>query len=181
MTGLKAKDIKAMNEQVRLDSGRREDAGMAWFISSAAAILALTGLAKTWSAFGHARFLIASDPITGFQFAHLMLAVGVLELGIAGVCLLGTGKRLSLALIAWLATDFVVYRFGLWWMGWKKPCACMGNLTDALHIPPQLADNAMKMVLAYLLVGSYAALFWVWRKQRASPTTPSAGDVVTAA
>jgi hypothetical protein len=25
----------------------------------------------------------------------------------------------------------------------------MGNLTDALHIPPQTADTAMKIILAY--------------------------------
>jgi len=42
----------------------------------------------------------------------------------------------------------------------------MGNLTDALHIPPQIADTAMKIILAYLLIGSYASLFWLWRQHR---------------
>ena len=32
---------------------------------------------------------------------------------------------------------------------------------DALHIPPQVADMAMKIILAYLLIGSYATLFWL--------------------
>ena len=41
----------------------------------------------------------------------------------------------------------------------------MGNLTDALHIPPQTADTAMKIILAYLLIGSYASLFWLWRQR----------------
>jgi cbb3-type cytochrome oxidase subunit 3 len=41
----------------------------------------------------------------------------------------------------------------------------LGNLTDALHIPPQAADTAMKIILAYLLIGSYATLFWLWRQR----------------
>jgi cbb3-type cytochrome oxidase subunit 3 len=37
---------------------------------------------------------------------------------------------------------------------------------DALHIPPQTADTAMKIILAYLLLGSYAMLFWLWRQRK---------------
>jgi hypothetical protein len=48
----------------------------------------------------------------------------------------------------------------------------MGNLTDALHIPPQTADTAMKIILAYLLLGSYGTLFWLWRQKRLGPSTP---------
>jgi hypothetical protein len=92
--------------------------------------------------------------------------VGVVELVIAGICLFGKSQKLKLGLIAWLATSFVVYRLGLWWMGWKKPCGCLGNLTDALHLSPQAADSLMKVILAYLLIGSYGLLIWRWRQGR---------------
>jgi hypothetical protein len=62
-----------------------------------------------------------------------------------------------------------MYRLGLWWMDWKKPCSCLGNLTDALHISPQTADNITKVLLAYLLIGSYGLLLWQW-KQRCTKT-----------
>jgi hypothetical protein len=39
-------------------------------------------------------------------------------------------------------------------------------LTDALHIKPETADTAMKIILAYLLIGSYGSLFWLWRQRR---------------
>jgi hypothetical protein len=133
-----------------------------WFIHSAGVALALTGLAKVWSTLGSVRLLAVADPITGLQFGHLMLAVGLLELVIAGICLFSKAQKLSLALIAWLATNFVVYRLGLWWMGWHKPCGCLGNLTDALHISPATADHIMKGVLAYLLIGSYWLLWTAW-------------------
>jgi hypothetical protein len=31
-----------------------------------------------------------------------------------------------------------------------------------LHIQPQIADNIMKGVLAYLFIGSYGILFYQW-------------------
>jgi cbb3-type cytochrome oxidase subunit 3 len=43
-----------------------------------------------------------------------------------------------------------------------------------LHIPPQTADTAMKIILAYLLIGSYATLFWLWRQQKREISTSMA-------
>ena len=137
----------------------------AWgcFVPSAAVILALTGIAKVWSAFGSVKVLAVADPIVGIPFRWLLLAVGVLELVIAGVCFFSRNQRLATLLVAWLATNFLVYRLGLWWMGWHRPCGCMGSLTNALHLSEKAADNIMKVVLAYLLIGSYGRLLWQWR------------------
>jgi hypothetical protein len=41
----------------------------------------------------------------------------------------------------------------------------MGSLTSALHLSEKAADNIMKVVLAYLLIGSYGLLLWQWRKR----------------
>ena len=131
-----------------------------WFSSIAGAILLTTGVAKLWSAVGDSKFLAVVDPIIGLTFGHLMLAVGLVEFVVALVCLFSKRQTLALGLVAWISTNFVVYRLGLWWIGWKKPCSCLGNLTDALHISPQLADNIMKIVLAYLLIGSYGLLLY---------------------
>jgi len=107
--------------------------------------------------------LAVADPIVGIPFRWLLLAVGVLELVIAGVCFFSRNQRLATLLVAWLATNFLVYRLGLWWMGWHRPCGCMGSLTNALHLSEKAADNIMKVVLAYLLIGSYGRLLWQWR------------------
>jgi len=149
----------------------------AWFVSTATAILTLTGLAKLRTGLGHTKILATNDPITGLPFGQLLLAVGVAELVIFCVCLIAKSQTLKLGLIAWLATSFVVYRLGLWWMGWHKPCSCLGNLTDALHISPQLADNIMKGILAYLLVGSSGLLIWQWRRGSAIARTRPADHI----
>ena len=138
-----------------------------WFILSAGAILAITGIAKVWSGLGGSKFLAVIDPITGIEFGQLMLVVGVVEIVIALVCFFSKRRTFALGLVAWISTSFVIYRLGLWWMDWHRPCSCLGNLTDALHISPQTADNIMKVLLAYLLIGSYGLLIWQWKKRRA--------------
>lgn len=144
----------------------KRDAYTLW----AGVVLAITGVAKIWSGLGNSKFLAVIDPVIGLEFGHLMLVVGTLEIVVALVCFFGRRQTLALGLVAWLATNFVVYRVGLWWIGWHRPCNCLGNLTDALHISPQAADNIMKVVLAYLLIGSYGLLVWQWlRNRRGTP------------
>ena len=136
------------------------------FILSAGAILAITGIAKLWSGLGTSKFLAVIDPIFGIKFGQLMLAVGLAEIVVALVCFFSKRQTMALGFVAWISTNFVVYRLGLWWIGWHRPCGCLGNLTDALHISPQTADNIMKVLLAYLLIGSYGLLIWQWRQNR---------------
>ena len=144
------------------------------FVLSAGVILAFTGIAKAWSGLGNSKFLAVVDPIIGIKFGTLMLLVGVAEIAIALVCFFSKRQTLALGLVAWMSTNFVVYRLGLWWMDWKKPCSCLGNLTDAVHISPQLADNIMKVLLAYLLIGSYGLLVWQWKQRRTKTSTATA-------
>jgi hypothetical protein len=136
------------------------------FIYSASVLLLFTAAAKLISGFGSVRILQLSDPVFGIQFRYLFWIVGGIEAAVAVVCLFGKQAKAKVALIAWLATCFIIYRLGLNWVGYYKPCNCLGNLTDMLHISPQTADAAMKIVLGYLLVGSYATLFWLWKEKR---------------
>ncbi len=148
------------------------------FARTAGWVLGITGTAKVWSAFGSVKFLAVADPIIGIQFRHLIFGVGVAEILIALICFFSKRQTYALGLVAWMSTNFVVYRLGLWWMNWHRPCSCLGNLTDALHISPQVADNIMKVLLAYLLIGSYGLLIWQWKQQRAA--APNGTAVISA-
>jgi len=125
------------------------------FIVSAGGILLFTGFAKLISTFGNQKILDVTDPIFGLSFRCVILIVGILELIVSGVCLLTIKRNLSQILIAWMATSFLLYRLGLWFIGWHHPCPCLGNFYDAIHLSPRIADLVNKSVLAYLLVGSY--------------------------
>lgn len=150
------------------DSAKQTSEGPArsWFVISAAGIFFITGIAKIWAAFGNVRLLAVPDPIIGIELGHLLFTVGIIELGVAIACLCAKSELFAAGLLAWISTNFVAYRIGLWWMVWKKPCSCLGSLTGALHISPQLADNIMKIVLVYLFIGSYGLLIWTQGKRK---------------
>jgi hypothetical protein len=145
-----------------------------WFCFSAAAIFFTTGVAKISAAWGDVPVLQRYDPILGISFTHLMLVAGVLELMVASFCLFVKSRIVSIIAIAWLAAYLATYRLGLWWIGWHRPCPCLGNLTDAIHVSPQRADNIMNGILAYLLVGSCAILFCFWRGHKLTSESEAA-------
>ena len=154
-----------------------------YYILSCGVIFAVTGVGKILSAIGKARVLGTSDPLFGTSFSHLMSFVGSIEVILSLLCLsvFLRFRKIGLLIIASLSTNFLIYRVGLWLIDWQRPCSCMGNLTDALHISPETADTVMKVVLAYLLIGSYAIFFWIWRQKRkaslalSSPPRPISG------
>lgn len=124
-------------------------------------ILMGTGLAKILSAFGGAGAVRAEDPIIGIQFYYLFLAVGALELSVVILCVApGTDFKTKVAVVAWVATLFAVYRLGLWWTGWRGPCGCLGRLTSTLHFSATAADRILKIALCYMLASSY---WMLWR------------------
>jgi hypothetical protein len=116
------------------------------FLKSVSIILVITSVAKIWSAFGGAKVLSAPDPITGLAFGRLMMAAGIIELVAAVFCMFGNTVKLKIFIIAWLATIIVVYRIGLGALGWHKPCNCLGNFTDVMHISPHAADGCISIL-----------------------------------
>ncbi|MGN6556312.1 MAG: MauE/DoxX family redox-associated membrane protein [Verrucomicrobiota bacterium] len=135
------------------------------FCWSAGLLFLVTAVSKFVSAGGSARVLQVPDPLLGLPFGTVFWIVGGIETTVALFCFFGKRPALQTGLVAWLASNFVIYRIGLKWVGYHKPCSCLGNLTDALHISPETADTTMKVVLGYLLIGSYASLFWLWRSR----------------
>jgi hypothetical protein len=142
------------------------------FVKTSGWIFAITGIAKFVSAFGKAKLLGYHDPITNLTFHHLMLLGAIVEISVALFCLLLNKFILATKLIAWLATVLIGYRIGLWLAHWQSPCPCLGTLTDAIHIPPEVADTVLKAILGYLLCGSYFILLCNQRA-RIDPIKPS--------
>ena len=128
------------------------------FILSAGIILLLTGAAKFISASGSAAVLRTPDPVLHIPFRHLFWLVGVLELAVGAFCLLRKPFPFQAALVAGLASSFALYRVALKWLKYDKPCPCLGNLTGALGISPDLAASLMTGLFWYLFFGSYVIL-----------------------
>jgi len=134
------------------------------FIKSAGVLLIVTAAAKLISSFGPARIEDHLDPFFVIRFRNFFRISGAIELVVAAICLFSANRKLQVGIIAVLSTNFLLYRIGLHWIGYNNLCHCLGNLTDALHISPHVADTAMKTVLAYLLIGSYYGLIYLSRE-----------------
>jgi len=141
------------------------------FTRSSGALLLVTALAKLISGFGHQKVLDSLEPVSQFQFRHIFVIVGLAEMIVGLLCLFHHGRSLRVGLIVWISTCFLGYRISLVWLGYRLPCSCLGNLTDALEIQPRTADLLMKIVLGYLLVGGVSSFFWLLR-QKWKPSGP---------
>ena len=115
------------------------------------------------SASGH-----LSDPVFSVELRSLLWLAGVMELVVVVICLAAKNDLIAAGAIAWLATNFALYRFGLWWAGSTHSCGCFGNITEVLHISTETADLLMKIILAYLFFGGYFSLFCFLRQKRSN-------------
>jgi hypothetical protein len=145
------------------------------YLDSAGLILAFTAVAKLVSSGGAARVLQTIEPLSGLAFATVFLCAGLVELAVAHYVLKWTAILPRAFLVAWISTSFLVYRLGLVWIGYHKPCGCLGTFTEALHLSPQNADTIMIWVLGYLLFGSYACVIVFWKKAAGAGVPPADG------
>lgn len=134
------------------------------FRFTAAAILIIAAAAKLMISGSDVKVLGVYDPIFFIPARHLFVVAGVLELMVAILCI--QSARWWAFGLAGLSTNFVMYRLGLLWVGYIKPCNCFGGLTDALGLSQATADFIMLAIIAYFLIGSYSALFLLWKSKR---------------
>jgi hypothetical protein len=139
----------------------------ACFVQSAAVILFITGAAKFISALGAAESLDQPDSLLILTHRHIFFLMSGLELGLSAYLLMGGNTKLKLALLAWLATNFLVFRIGLWWMGAPNLCNCLGNLDQFLPLSPGILNFGAFAALGWLLIGSYALMIIEWRNRPA--------------
>ena len=101
-----------------------------------------------------------TDPVTGLPFKDLVLYVGVIE--VISCCICANWKVeliYKYALIAGLASDFLLYRLFLKLTGWKKPCVCMGGLFDGFNLATNVGGYALWLALLFMLFGAYISLY----------------------
>lgn len=136
------------------------------FIYSAIAILFVSAIGKFISSGSNVAILDVRDPLFLLPFRYMLRIAGGLELAAAFICLNAKKRTTQAAALAWLSTNFLLYRIGLWLVHYDKPCSCMGSLADGLHISAATADRIMRIVLAYLSIGSYAALLFLNKRRQ---------------
>ena len=136
------------------------------FIYSAGGILLAASLMRFITAAGADPALSLPEPMLGSVVRYAVLAVGILELIAALLCLFGRQTSLQLGWVAWLATDYVVYSVGLVLMHCHSRATCIGSLTDPLNLARGATGFIIGSLPLYLFFGSYAAMLWQWQAAR---------------
>ena len=132
------------------------------FIYSAGAILLAAALDRFFIAMGDTQFLALPEPILGIPLRFALLVVGGLELLVALICLFGRQTSLQLGWLAWLATNYLIYRIGLVAMHCQSQASCISGLGNPLQLTRGTMGGMTAAVPLYLLLGSFTALVWLW-------------------
>ena len=140
-----------------------------WFVASAGAMFLLVGLAKIASSLETSEALKVTDPLLNIQFGALLLMVGLVECAVASFCFMHLPESGSLKLVACVSSMILVYRLGVALIGWKRPCACLGSITQVLGITERVGDGIAIGLLVYILTGSFLLLVTIWFAQRQKP------------
>lgn len=116
------------------------------FIPVAGGLLVAAALVRFLILFSPAQSLALPDPFLEIPLRPAIFSAGLLELAAGLVCLFGKNLRLQTMALAWLATNWLVYRIGLMWLGIHPQGTFLGMLTD----PLKLAGTPAGFVAAWL-------------------------------
>lgn len=153
-----------------------------YFIFSVAVMLFVAAVAKIYSATGGAEALGNLDPLIPLSNRHLFYLAGGFELCFSAFLLIKPdGQKVKLIAIAWLGTNYLLYRLVLWWLGQPVYCDCLASFNENLPLSPRIIYPIMLAWLAWFMAGSCLLLVLDWLEQRkASRLNQRQADQITA-
>jgi hypothetical protein len=126
-----------------------------WFAVLAGMILFLVGLVDFLGALSQTQSLNLVDPFFGESFRTIMLVLGFLQCAIAFIVLFTRWQNLKLGLIVWIAINFLIYRAGLWKIGWHHSS---GFMFQSFGLSPRNMDILLSCSSVFLFFGGFATL-----------------------
>ena len=138
------------------------------FIIGVSVVLFLTAGLKVSTLISDRDVMRGSDPLIFFLSNNqLVSAIAVVEIGIAVFLLCKAMAKSKLVAIAWLSSLFLGYRIGLFLLGYKGACYCMGMAESWLTlIKPLHVETLMRCLLGVMLIGSFTFLLLQKRLDR---------------
>lgn len=137
-----------------------------FFVYSAGAILLLAGLERLLIATDRTALLSLPEGMLGIRLRYAVLLAAVIELTVAFTCLFGRQTHLQIGWLVWLVINYTLYRIGLSVMGGHSQSACIGSLTDPLHLSRGITGTIALWIPVYLLLGGCTAWAWLWSENR---------------
>ncbi len=107
-------------------------------------------------------YVLPHDPIFFIPLNDLFWIIGGIAAVTALVCLFSKRPALPIFLLVWLTTNFLVYQIGLFCKGCHSLTGFLGGFSSTFGISAKTANDLANVIFAYLLMGSYSSLFWLW-------------------
>lgn len=134
-------------------------------------VFALTALMKFISLAVNPSAYNYSDPIFPFLQQNVTtLFAALLEIATATVILVRRSSRISEQCIPTLCGLFGLYRFGVWFLNYSKPCNRAGEIGAWLGIPDAVTAGVLT---AFLLYGIAGNLYFLQKEKLNSTNDPS--------
>lgn len=143
------------------------------FKISAGAILLATASALFLINFTSPTDLVTPhEPILGFSIRITFWIVGGIAFIIGLNCLFSHKPFRVMLLLAWFATNFVIYQIGLIRCGYHGMTGFLGGFSYAFGIPSRVLNVSIYVVWVYLFSGSFGALWHLARSRKLDKNQP---------
>jgi hypothetical protein len=131
-----------------------------YYFCVVAVTLFLMGIINILSVNESSFLLDQFDPFLFLKNRWCLFAVGMLEIIVSAVLLLGQRIQTRLLWITWLTSMLIVYRVGLRWNDAPNLGDCLGNFDEWLPIPPPLLAMITSTILVFCLASSSILLIY---------------------
>jgi hypothetical protein len=120
------------------------------FVISVATLSSLSCTSHIWE---------SHDPILLITNKWVFILTGTTDLGLSAFLLMSDRQEIKLAFIAWFATNTMIYRLCVHFVGGHYLFSDIGNITNVYLFSPKRLDAAINVLLYIMLAGSYGLLF----------------------
>jgi hypothetical protein len=125
------------------------------FIEVAGALLIGAAAMTLISAWIGVKLLEPHDPIFGIPMPGFLLLLGVLESVVGLLCFIWKNMAGLAVVVLWLAVNLAVCQAGFGWLGVNgSGRGYFDCVTAAFALPTSLVEGVLRLITAYLLVGS---------------------------
>lgn len=138
-----------------------EDQVVVWFVVAAVVGMVGFGLAKVSTLWMQPGFPPGKDAVFGMPLNQVVVVLGLVECGVAGLCACIASLRLAALLLLWYSINWWVYRLGQFWLAQQETVPALGAFGEMLGLRAVTTD---RMMMGFVSIVALGAVTMAWRE-----------------
>ena len=118
---------------------------------SSVLLLIAAALSKVWAIAAALPVLNGVDPMFSVNNRYILIGVAIAELSCAAVVAFSAQAWLKALALAWIATNFILYRAALVLSGAGTPCPCLGGIGARVGLSSAATEFITKSTVVFFL------------------------------